>query len=689
MCGLTPFKICMLNNFPFIENSIYELDNYGIMCKIIEHLRNVSEITNEQSTAINNLERRFDTLDLQDEVNNKLDEMAQSGELTEIISSYLNTKAIISFNTVSDLKEANNLIVGSKVKTLGYRYVNDEGGANYLVREVINTDVVDDCLLIALNDTNLVAELLYSDTINVAQFGAYGDNLNDDTNYIRKAISALKYGMTLKFANNKRYIIKETINLPFGANYDFNYSTISPKEINDSFVFEYGLSSLENDSQSQILKFEIKNMSAINLTDNIVNLLHIKKECWISNIYTWKFNKVINCYPDYIDFIKINTINMYAKTGDDFAIDTGFIGDARTIENIHYYVSNAVSQTHNVLKISAALNNCIVNNFVNGNISIAGSNTTFTNIHNEIGNIVVDNGEVNIDGLYIWKRPQIVPIVLNSGAKLNLRNCLISYRDSFDYSNDLCEDIHFNHVSASANIENAYKCMQSNESVTFKVLAGLKSNNVNFNENMTNASLNGSFRNNILASKYKSFPIVNQYGMLNTTSYTDGNNKWKKESGTYYYGLICIYDDTRKVGLLSDNVTNKAVEQNGSSVLLTINSLSNCNLRVYRGAANNQFSEYVDTTSIDGRLVDNGILCNGNKWISRTTGPKDTLLSAMGYEHINPRNVRVFANNAPTTGTWKKGDIVINYNPSTGSPYGWLCIADGTPGTWKIISNIS
>ena len=46
--------------------------------------------------------------------------MAESGELQEIMASYLNSKAVFGFNTVSDLKNATNLIDGSYAKTLGY-----------------------------------------------------------------------------------------------------------------------------------------------------------------------------------------------------------------------------------------------------------------------------------------------------------------------------------------------------------------------------------------------------------------------------------------------------------------------------------------------------------------------------------------------------------------------------------------
>src|SRR5688572_2105819 len=47
---------------------------------------------------------------------------------------------------------------------------------------------------------------------------------------------------------------------------------------------------------------------------------------------------------------------------------------------------------------------------------------------------------------------------------------------------------------------------------------------------------------------------------------------------------------------------------------------------------------------------------------------------------------------APTTGSWAKGDIRWNSNPSesgaTGSKVivlGWLCTVAGTPGTWEQI----
>jgi len=38
---------------------------------------------------------------------------------------------------------------------------------------------------------------------------------------------------------------------------------------------------------------------------------------------------------------------------------------------------------------------------------------------------------------------------------------------------------------------------------------------------------------------------------------------------------------------------------------------------------------------------------------------------------------------APTTGAWGRGEIVWNQNASAGGFAGWICVAAGTPGTWK------
>jgi hypothetical protein len=54
---------------------------------------------------------------------------------------------------------------------------------------------------------------------------------------------------------------------------------------------------------------------------------------------------------------------------------------------------------------------------------------------------------------------------------------------------------------------------------------------------------------------------------------------------------------------------------------------------------------------------------------------------------LTAQNVRAAA--APTTGTWRVGDIVYNTAPASAGYIGWVCTAAGTPGTWVTFGLIS
>ena len=129
----------------------------------------------------------FENLDVQEEINNKLDEMAEDGELADIISQYLNSTAVFGYNTVADMKLAENLINGSYAKTLGYYIKNDGGGASYYITNDALLDPNDKDII--LLDSGLKAVLTVDNNlVSVKQFGAYGDDEHDDTTYIQRAI---------------------------------------------------------------------------------------------------------------------------------------------------------------------------------------------------------------------------------------------------------------------------------------------------------------------------------------------------------------------------------------------------------------------------------------------------------------------------------------------------------------------
>lgn len=256
----------------------------------------------------------FENLDVQEEINNKLDEMAESGELAEIIAQYVelaavvayDTKAamkaasnlfegsicktlgntnyadgqgafyrvrealntdviddnhiialsdpelvavkikdygIIGYNSVSELKAANNLMNGSLVQTYGYYGANDGGAAKYKVRIKTNDDTADDCFLIALQDTGLIAELIVDNkTLNAKVFGAKGDGETDDTAKLQYLLNQTDYDIEIP---NGTYITSDSIDVIGFSDRSLNFNHSVIKYSGDDYAFI--MKSMRND----------------------------------------------------------------------------------------------------------------------------------------------------------------------------------------------------------------------------------------------------------------------------------------------------------------------------------------------------------------------------------------------------------------------------------------------------------
>ncbi len=121
-----------------------------------EALKEVQELYKELKSYVDNY---FENLDIQEEIDNKLDEMASSGQLTDIIAQYLELAGVLAYNTKANLKSASNIANGSICKTLGETTYNDGKGAFYKIRTLTSGDTIDDNNILALsNYPTLIAE---------------------------------------------------------------------------------------------------------------------------------------------------------------------------------------------------------------------------------------------------------------------------------------------------------------------------------------------------------------------------------------------------------------------------------------------------------------------------------------------------------------------------------------------------
>ena len=94
------------NLIPYTD--IHEMNLDWIIAKVKEYIEktNVMEINFENLKKY--VDNYFDNLDVQNEINNKLQEMYESGELSDIIQQYLQVSSLLTYNTIADLKNAKN-----------------------------------------------------------------------------------------------------------------------------------------------------------------------------------------------------------------------------------------------------------------------------------------------------------------------------------------------------------------------------------------------------------------------------------------------------------------------------------------------------------------------------------------------------------------------------------------------------
>lgn len=143
---LPPFKLWCATNFPFIEANFDSLTNYELLCKVTQYLNEV--ISNENAVESNvealynafvglenYVNNYFDTLDVQDEVNNKIDEMVANGYFESIISTYLTQPTKLHFVKCGTSNAGNCTVIETPTKNIIIDLSNDTTGSyliNYL-----------------------------------------------------------------------------------------------------------------------------------------------------------------------------------------------------------------------------------------------------------------------------------------------------------------------------------------------------------------------------------------------------------------------------------------------------------------------------------------------------------------------------------------------------------------------------
>lgn len=496
--NLPPFKkMCVtIGNLPssFMESMtyyealvwLYKYFEETLLPAINTNSEAITELQNAFELLKSYVDNYFENLDVQTEINNKLDEMAESGELENIIAQYIELQTTYTYNNVEEMQEATNLLNGSFVKTMGYYQYNDGGEAYYHVRNVTNEDVIDNMFIFALDDVSLVAELIVKNNkINIRQCGITGDPTEDITTKLTSILSKevdiyfpngtyvvsaplslnshkligedvnnviIKYDDTethneLINSHNINNLLIENMCFDCGSNTDITktsinlYDTINLKIINCEFKNGYG-SHLRLNGSDSILIDNCYFHDITGTTGNMGNAIycHPVKNMTVKNC---KCDKIMEDFI-YLDgdpsdpIIHVTIENNYIyRTGYENSLTSsngiGINGDCQKV----IIQNNIIKNNINGIKTSdrydtypsdiSILSNVIDNNSQNG-ISISSYNTFVT------GNRISNNTQ---DGIYsknsdnIFINDNIVynsnrnGMLINTSTNINIDNCIL------------------------------------------------------------------------------------------------------------------------------------------------------------------------------------------------------------------------------------------------------------------------
>lgn len=458
---LPPFKrlIMTIGELPtsYLESMTYA-EMLMWFCNFLQE--KVLPTINNNADALQDVITYLEDLDLQDEVDHKLDEMAESGQLQEIIADYLNSKAIFGFDSVADMKSATNLIDGSYAKTLGYYAINDGGSATYKIRKITNADIVDNAKIIAIGDSDLIAELQISNNIiNPIMFGCKGDNITDDSANFLKCLKGYS---------------DITINL---LNKEYNLTTL------ESFTFE-------------------KNTSLKNGILNIDNIL-MRNADGLLQIENVEINTVsLNDYGNNQKFI------IFSETGDTGSLH---LKNSKIISNKTNEHNNKVCLIYLKDYKDVVIENCILKNnnqntTIGGCIWLSDHNVTRNNViikNNDIYNTCIDEA-VGIYDNVAGNYTEISNNIIESTGNPTYANTLYGYLSKVTnvvnntFISNTTElgihDISNNnpvYVTNNILIHDASQQIENNKSGIFSTYANVKANDNTFNAiNCSSASYN-------------------------------------------------------------------------------------------------------------------------------------------------------------------------------------------------------
>ena len=516
--------------------------------------------------------------------------------------------------------------------------------------------------------------------INVADYGAVGDGVVDDTTAIQSALSAGKY---VVFGDaSKVYKVTATLNLQSGQVLDFNRAKV------------------------QMYTAQTRMFNAVGLNNVIIR------------------GGVFQGYRT--DFVN-------SSTSLAVCISVGTNSNRITIQD-NYFIWFAYSPVSTVSygKVTAF---SFLDNVVTGPGTSVLSDPTFRNCTG----ITIDGSIITIQGNVIGDTAQGL-IVAADSTDVNIVGNTIN---TIPIEHGMYIDAGVRNITITGNVLKAIELdgikFQHNEASSSQEPQNIVcSNNVLLNIGQDGVAINNTTSSpteysNAVSITGNTFRVIGQDAInvrYSRNSAINANSIFT----TARYGIACVETPSCVIdgNVISNTQSNGIYHNNGGNfVSLTDNVITSPGLSgdptdgnnsgilfaggtgvgrfivgnyVYGDEVDTQYALYyaggdqtqtrisgntfVNTYDYAVRVQAQALQYWGENYLKSFTGERSaTGLVTATLTRGNPDTY--FASAAPTTGTWSRGVIVYDNAPAAGGTLGWVCTASGTPGTWKTFGAIT
>lgn len=260
---------------------------YAKVNELVKAVNGMDKIIKEY---VDYIDHYFENLDVQEEINNKLDAMAEGGELAEFIAQYANLPCVHAYDTIADMASSANLVDGSFARAMSKTVAGTGDGAYYKIRETVEGDDPDGENLVAITGTTLVAEIIPDYALSALATAIDGrcDAIEEDIAELQEppkkflfvgdsyadgytpdgdvtpwqAIIKTKLGLA-----DSQYVTTHQGGFGFGRPAEYNYYTLISALANDSDITDIVIGGGYNDNGS----------SLVDITSGITNVYNLCK----------------------------------------------------------------------------------------------------------------------------------------------------------------------------------------------------------------------------------------------------------------------------------------------------------------------------------------------------------------------------------------------------------------------------